>query len=305
MHPDNYVEDMLNKTNNVTTLWTKVQDIINDDSIAVVVEGKDYQYYGYHIRNNNLITKKLLQPVNANGRKNLIRLIDYMIDKEEQIINMLFFLDNELPSQKWENKYCFVTSVNSVESYYVSVNAFAKLIDYHTSITKEYREKLLKKFDDCLQIFNKEMIRIGIFLDTCLQLGLNPIIKKFDFQLFFNFDNLVIHPIEHSLAELLESFVVRCDVNKQKLIKETMVDTQRNIENTDKLSYVRGKYAMSFLRYFLGAVRNSEKKNGIVNETSLSYSLSKDKNNDEVINDWQDISDCDPLLKPYVLKMIS
>lgn len=305
MHPDNYVEDMLNKTNNVTTLWTKVQDIINDDSIAVVVEGKDYQYYGYHIRNNNLITKKLLQPVNANGRKNLIRLIDYMIDKEEQIINMLFFLDNELPSQKWENKYCFVTSVNSVESYYVSVNAFAKLIDYHTSITKEYREKLLKKFDDCLQIFNKEMIRIGIFLDTCLQLGLNPIIKKFDFQLFFNFDNLVIHPIEHSLPELLESFVVRCDVNKQKLIKETMVDTQRNIENTDKLSYVRGKYAMSFLRYFLGAVRNSEKKNGIVNETSLSYSLSKDKNNDEVINDWQDISDCDPLLKPYVLKMIS
>lgn len=305
MHPDNYVEDMLNKTNNVTTLWTKVQDIINDDSIAVVVEGKDYQYYGYHIRNNNLITKKLLQPVNANGRKNLIRLIDYMIDKEEQIINMLFFLDNELPSQKWENKYCFVTSVNSVESYYVSVNAFAKLIDYHTSITREYREKLLKKFDDCLQIFNKEMIRIGIFLDTCLQLGLNPIIKKFDFQLFFNFDNLVIHPIEHSLAELLESFVVRCDVNKQKLIKETMLDTQRNIENTDKLSYVRGKYAMSFLRYFLGAVRNSEKKNGIVNETSLSYSLSKDKNNDEVINDWQDISDCDPLLKPYVLKMIS
>lgn len=305
MHPDNYVEDMLNKTNNVTTLWTKVQDIINDDSIAVVVEGKDYQYYGYHIRNNNLITKKLLQPVNANGRKNLIRLIDYMIDKEEQIINMLFFLDNELPSQKWENKYCFVTSANSVESYYVSVNAFAKLIDYHTSITKEYREKLLKKFDDCLQIFNKEMIRIGIFLDTCLQLGLNPIIKKFDFQLFFNFDNLVIHPIEHSLAELLESFVVRCDVNKQKLIKETMLDTQRNIENTDKLSYVRGKYAMSFLRYFLGAVRNSEKKNGIVNETSLSYSLSKDKNNDEVINDWQDISDCDPLLKPYVLKMIS
>lgn len=305
MHPDNYVEDMLNITNNVTTLWTKVQDIINDDSIAVVVEGKDYQYYGYHIRNNNLITKKLLQPVNANGRKNLIRLIDYMIDKEEQIINMLFFLDNELPSQKWENKYCFVTSVNSVESYYVSVNAFAKLIDYHTSITREYREKLLKKFDDCLQIFNKEMIRIGIFLDTCLQLGLNPIIKKFDFQLFFNFDNLVIHPIEHSLAELLESFVVRCDVNKQKLIKETMLDTQRNIENTDKLSYVRGKYAMSFLRYFLGAVRNSEKKNGIVNETSLSYSLSKDKNNDEVINDWQDISDCDPLLKPYVLKMIS
>ncbi|MGX4593296.1 hypothetical protein JNUCC76_05075 [Leuconostoc sp. JNUCC 76] len=305
MHPDNYVEDMLNKTNNVTTLWTKVQDIINDDSIAVVVEGKDYQYYGYHIRNNNLITKKLLQPVNANGRKNLIRLIDYMIDKEEQIINMLFFLDNELPSQKWENKYCFVTSVNSVESYYVSVNAFAKLIDYHTSITRKYREKLLKKFDDCLQIFNKEMIRIGIFLDTCLQLGLNPIIKKFDFQLFFNFDNLVIHPIEHSLAELLESFVVRCDVNKQKLIKETMLDTQRNIENTDKLSYVRGKYAMSFLRYFLGAVRNSEKKNGIVNETSLSYSLSKDKNNDEVINDWQDISDCDPLLKPYVLKMIS
>lgn len=305
MHPDNYVEDMLNKTNNVTTLWTKVQDIINDDSIAVVVEGKDYQYYGYHIRSNDLITKKLLQPVNANGRKNLIRLIDYMIDKEEQIINMLFFLDNELPSQKWENKYCFVTSVNSVESYYVSVNAFAKLIDYHTSITKEYREKLLKKFDDCLQIFNKEMIRIGIFLDTCLQLGLNPIIKKFDFQLFFIFDNLVIHPIEHSLAELLESFVVRCDVNKQKLIKETMLDTQRNIENTDKLSYVRGKYAMSFLRYFLGAVRNSEKKNGIVNETSLSYSLSKDKNNDEVINDWQDISDCDPLLKSYVLKMIS
>lgn len=300
---NSYLSNMLEKTNGPTALWTKIQIIINDNAVAAVVEGKDYQYYGYHIRTNNFVPTKSVSSVNTHGRHNLISLIDYLVDKGEQLSNMLFFLDNELPSQRFENSYCFVTSVNSVENYYVSTSAFSKLIENHTSISKKYSEFLLKKFEDSLQVFNNSMIDIGIFLDTCLKMGLDPKLKKFDIKIFFNFQNLKIVPAENSFSKLLDYFVVRCDDVTQTKLKTIINETKKEICQNEKMKYVRGKYAMSFLQYFLSAIKKSEQNSNKDDDELLSYYLSKDKKNDEVINDWQDISDCDPFLKEYIFKM--
>ncbi|MBU1934934.1 DUF4435 domain-containing protein [Patescibacteria group bacterium] len=257
------VEDLRKSRDNYSVVWKEfLEDHLKfPNNLFCFFEGGDEKYYGIRIQSKLPFRySEQKSTFECHGKNNVIKLYE-LVSRNPAYKNTLlaFFIDRDFddPKELPNDKRVFITTNYSIENYFISVNAFKRILE------NEFHQKNRGS----QSIFYKNLVdlyetRFEEFLDAIdlLMAAIFFYKKQSTIIETVNLDDIRIFSlIEVSLYNIKQKYTLIDLVNIFKidftLNSREIADILNNFKKNNRSSLYRGKYLIEFLRWFLEKIK--------------------------------------------------
>lgn len=232
----------------IFTKFTKNRELFNKKMFCFF-EGEDRKYYGSRIEEYANIPEEEIIFYSCSGKEQVLKLYK-MLKNKYMNVQKMFFVDKDYDNIECE-KELYVTPGYSIENFYVTENAFKKILHKEfgiNTIDKDFN-KCLNNFNDRKEEFNSQIIK----LNGWLYYQKEQIKRKG--VVYINYQNFKLNKIfDISINKL----VIKTNINTQFLKKEYTEAYEINDEELNKYTKIfdkeeklRGKYQLEFFKAIL------------------------------------------------------
>lgn len=280
-----------NKT--ITTPLLRFMNKVNaykEHVIYCIVEGYDLPYYNVRIE---AISGQKCEFIEANGKKNVIRLYDIIKSRSEYAnLKQLYFVDRDYDLNSNIPDDIYITPGYSVENFYVSKNCYTKILEglFHLDITNP-------KYSKCENLFN---VRLKNFVDAVSDfcawykyIRMNGIQASIKLGESFptNFAQIDIHGIHREVYSII-------DLNNAYPDIPNVTQDQLNQELANiNITTIRGKYVMQFIETLISFLVKDSKNGKIYTDSKIEFEVNR-KTLLTRLSAYADTTSC---LRDYVL----
>lgn len=224
------------------------------DSIEIIffLEGKDDIKY-YKSKFEMLLKEKKYTHFTVGGKKNVLRLKEYMEKKEESDFVFKFMVDKDF-EKTLKQRNLYVTPYYSIENFYISTDVFKKILETNFSLNK-YKKEDKEDFERIMELYKE---RKKEYLDA-----LDEIIKFYYHQKINGVNLSNINEITKTKKPLIKISLDKIEKKYDLEILKTKVPnfieleemessfSNLKIRKNQRKYYYRGKYLLEFLEKFV------------------------------------------------------
>lgn len=232
----------------IFTKFTRNREFFNKKMFCFF-EGEDRKYYGSRIEKYANIPEEEIIFYSCSGKEQVLKLYK-MLKNKYMNVQKMFFVDKDYDNIK-SKKELYVTPGYSIENFYVTENAFKKILHKEFGINS-----IDKDFDKCLNDFNnrkKEFNSQIIKLNGWLYYQKEQIKRKGI--VYINYQNFKLNKIFNISINKLS---IKTNITTQFLKKEfteayeiSNEELNKYIKIFDTEEKLRGKYQLEFFKSIL------------------------------------------------------
>lgn len=222
------------------------------DYLFCFFEGEDAKYYFPRIEKYSDYKYNKIIHYNCGGKKGVLKALSLVEKNDDHFIAKAFFVDNDYETQKYNNSFLYQTPCYSIENFYTSKEAFARILNREFGINTTERDflKCCTDYSQRQQEFHNETMYLNSWL-ACQR-----------FQEAIADDKKVVlsdFKVSKLFYEIsIDSVVCKEEINHEKLEKlfpQAIGIPEYEIENKmkdfkqgDMGKLFRGKFEIEFLR---------------------------------------------------------
>lgn len=267
-----YVDGLREGRGRAAAVFMEFSRMVKENPIILYCffEGDDEQYYGIRI---SQIRGEIYKSFSCSGRDQVLAIRE-KIRKEVTYcgIRALFFIDRDYICKDIDDAYVYVTPTHSIENFYLDYYAVKKIVEVEFKIIPTTSEgfSCLSLFLELWNDFLSCIEDVTIFLSAHAKKELKDGVRNLNVSQFEIHKMIKVSLIgvekKYSWDDLKAIFPGGHDITQDEYKKE-LEAIKKDIEK-----YVRGKFAISFLKKFLELLlaesRNNEYKIFIKNKNS-------------------------------------
>lgn len=255
-------------------------------------EGEDAKYYCPRIERYTGYPYEKIIVYNCGGRKGVLTALTKIEqDNEDESVKRAFFIDSDYDPRKYSNSRLYQTPCYSIENFYVSKQAFGKML------TREFGINVIDT--DFVKVCNDYCIRMQEFHQKTMYLNAwlscqrfyeekdeKPKVRLTDFKLsnYLSIDiDMVSCKQEINQEKLLEKFPEAIEV------KEEEIEAKINFFEAEKCEkHFRGKFELEFLKKIISSLVIKNKTGGYFSEKYTSVNIDPNINTLSALTEYAD-----------------
>ena len=269
-------------------------------------EGYDTAYYHSRI-DNRVVGEK--EYINCGGKQNVLSLFNSITNHElYKFAKTAFFIDRDFDPPICEElrTKVYETPVYSIENFYVTVDAFKRILGNAFRINKnsetetevEIYKKCVEVYQHSLNLFHDKAALLNFFLMIIREKeSLNSIKHSFNLLKFKNLFQVQLNDVtcKYDLRKLNAIFVEAADIQETDIAEKrvSISDAPENI--------FRGKFEIEFLKFFLKKLKDDLCLIEPVHfscRNKVSFNISE--STDQILNDLSQYADTPECLIEYL-----
>lgn len=228
-------------------------------------EGEDIKYYGNRIEQITGRCSDSIVSYHCGGKIGVLKVKELIENKNQyDDVKTAYFIDRDFFPQEGLQKNVYQTSGYSVENYYTSSTAFAKVLNYAFGISCDSSDfsRCLDDYNKSMDVFHKHILVLNAWIKAQRIYELKSGIRKLElsnFKISKYFDTLAIDKVDAKQTidkEFLQGiFLDSCIVENDEIEKYVCELKQTNMQQT-----LRGKFELEFLKKIIDDLKNKHKK---------------------------------------------
>lgn len=274
------VDSMTHATREPASVWIEYvsskERLKNEGCLFCFFEGADRKYYNYRIK--NLIDVPIMQYICGN-RDAVIAVYQKILSERDSMKPLLFFVDRDYNFDSYkDNEDVYQTPEYSIENFYCKNSVIKEIMIDEFGLQYDCKDMntILSMFDKTYSSFLDYYACVNVWYLTCKKLNIPVQIKKFkpkndfyflDFKIIKKNSEIRLDNIADYYKKLLEKDKLQNKKYSEKNLDEYLEkisvikkELEAEVVIYDIEKDFRGKFALEFLKEFLGYIKKINKE---------------------------------------------